>query len=113
MDLEHLDTYWKEGHVPPTAEDLESVYRVIADALPIARRELPNLLHAVHRALDADDADAVRFVDRVNWFLTVFGMTRKAALLTRLAIKMRISPLNDKLTLTEKRRSGRKNDGWN
>jgi DNA-binding CsgD family transcriptional regulator len=39
--------------------------------------------------------------------------TNKAALLTRLAIKMRISPLNDKLTLSEKRRSGRKGDGWN
>ena len=39
--------------------------------------------------------------------------TNKAALLTRLAIKMRISPLNDKLTLGEKRRSGRKGDGWN
>ncbi len=39
--------------------------------------------------------------------------TDKAALLTRLAIKMRISSLNDKLTPAEKRRSGRKKDGWN
>jgi DNA-binding NarL/FixJ family response regulator len=39
--------------------------------------------------------------------------TDKLALLTRLAIKMRITNLKDKLTRTEKRRSGRKNDGWN
>ena len=39
--------------------------------------------------------------------------TNKLALLTRVAIKRRISKLNDKLTLTEKRRSGRKQDGWN
>ena len=39
--------------------------------------------------------------------------TNKAALLTRLAIKLKISTQNDKLTLAEKRRSGRKGDGWN
>jgi len=39
--------------------------------------------------------------------------TDKLALLTRLAIKLRISKLNDRLTLREKRLSGRKNDGWN
>lgn len=39
--------------------------------------------------------------------------TDKLALLTRLAIKMRISPLNDRLTPREKRLSGRRNDGWN
>ncbi|HUT10302.1 MAG TPA: LuxR C-terminal-related transcriptional regulator [Thermoguttaceae bacterium] len=39
--------------------------------------------------------------------------TDKAALLTRIAIKMRITSLKDKLTLAEKRRSGRKADGWN
>lgn len=39
--------------------------------------------------------------------------TNKLALLTRLAIKFRISSLNDRLTPMEKRRSGRKNDGWN
>jgi len=37
----------------------------------------------------------------------------KAALLTRMAIKLRISSMKDKLTLAEKRRSGRKRDGWN
>ncbi len=39
--------------------------------------------------------------------------TDKAALLTRLAIKHRISSLKDQLTRSEKRKSGRKNDGWN
>ncbi|MEO1528223.1 MAG: tetratricopeptide repeat protein [Planctomycetota bacterium] len=51
----------------------------------IVRRELPNLLHAVRAALNARDADAVSFVDRVNRFLNNFGMTREAALLTRRA----------------------------
>ena len=39
--------------------------------------------------------------------------TDKLALLTRLAIKMKISSMNDKLTPAEKRKSGRKDDGWN
>ena len=39
--------------------------------------------------------------------------TDKLALVTRLALKMQISSMNDKLTATEKRRSGRKGDGWN
>jgi two-component system response regulator NreC len=39
--------------------------------------------------------------------------TDKAAILTRWAIKHRITNLNDKLTRTEKRKSGRKGDGWN
>jgi DNA-binding CsgD family transcriptional regulator len=39
--------------------------------------------------------------------------TDKLALLTRLAIKLRITKLNDKLTPREKRLSGRKNDGSN
>lgn len=37
----------------------------------------------------------------------------KLPLVTRMAIKLRISPLNDRLSPLEKRRSGRKNDGWN
>ncbi|MEM9366221.1 MAG: tetratricopeptide repeat protein [Planctomycetota bacterium] len=54
-------------------------------ARAIVRRELPNLLHAVHAALDASDANAVDFVGRVNRFLNFFGMTREAALLTQRA----------------------------
>ena len=39
--------------------------------------------------------------------------TNKVALLTRLAIKHRISSLRDKLKPLEKRASGRRDDGWN
>ncbi len=39
--------------------------------------------------------------------------TNKVALLTRLALKHRVSSMKDQLTRTEKRRSGRKGDGWN
>jgi DNA-binding CsgD family transcriptional regulator len=39
--------------------------------------------------------------------------TDKAALLTRLALKQGVSTMRDKLTNAEKRRSGRKQDGWN
>jgi hypothetical protein len=34
-------------------------------------------------------------------------------ILARLAIKHRVSSMKDKLTPAEKRRSGRKKDGWN
>ncbi len=39
--------------------------------------------------------------------------TDKATLLTRIAIKYKISKLDETLTAAEKRKSGRKNDGWN
>jgi DNA-binding CsgD family transcriptional regulator len=39
--------------------------------------------------------------------------TDKAALLTRLAIELKVTSMTDKLTPAEKRKSGRKNDGWN
>ena len=39
--------------------------------------------------------------------------TDKTVLLVRLAIANGLSTINDKLTATEKRRSGRKGDGWN
>ncbi len=39
--------------------------------------------------------------------------TDKSTLLTRLAIKMKITSPNETLTAPEKRKSGRKNDGWN
>ncbi|WP_425399985.1 response regulator transcription factor [Aeoliella sp.] len=38
---------------------------------------------------------------------------RKVALVTRLAIKHRISSMKDTLTTAEKRKRGRKKDGWN
>lgn len=39
--------------------------------------------------------------------------TDKSTLVTRLAIKAKITSMDDKLTTSEKRKSGRKNDGWN
>ncbi len=39
--------------------------------------------------------------------------TERAAVLTRVVIKHRISSVNDRLTRAEKRKSGRRNDGWN
>jgi len=39
--------------------------------------------------------------------------TDKLALVSRLALKNGISSMKDKLTAMEKRRSGRKGDGWN
>ena len=47
-------------------------------ARAIAWRELPNLLHAVHAALDAGDPDAVDFADNVNRFLGYFGLKQEA-----------------------------------
>ena len=44
--------------------------------------------------------------------MAVLG-TDKAALVTRLAIKLKVSSLSDRLTVSEKRRSGRSRDGWN
>jgi tetratricopeptide (TPR) repeat protein len=53
-------------------------------ARAIAWRELPNLLHAVHAALDAGDPDAGEFAVKVNLFLGYFGLKQEA---TRLAAK--------------------------
>ena len=39
--------------------------------------------------------------------------TDKAVLLTRLALKYRFTSMKDTLTKAERRKSGRKNDGWN
>jgi len=39
--------------------------------------------------------------------------TNKATLLTRLALKLKVTSMNDRLTPAEKRKSGRKGDGWN
>lgn len=47
------------------------------EARAIAQRELPNLLHAVHGALDAADPDAVDFANSVNRFLIWFGLTQE------------------------------------
>lgn len=39
--------------------------------------------------------------------------TDKTALLTRFALKLKVTSMTDKLTPAEKRKSGRKDDGWN
>ena len=39
--------------------------------------------------------------------------TDKNAILVRLALQHRVTSLEDKLTPAEKRKSGRKSDGWN
>ena len=39
--------------------------------------------------------------------------TDKAPLVARLAIKHKFTTLDDQLTTSEKRKCGRKNDGWN
>jgi DNA-binding NarL/FixJ family response regulator len=39
--------------------------------------------------------------------------TNKLALVTRLAIKHRVTSMKDQLTRAEKRKSGRRKDGWN
>ncbi|HBF34875.1 TPA: hypothetical protein DDW35_09980 [Candidatus Sumerlaeota bacterium] len=47
----------------------------------IAWRELPNLLQAVHAALDAGAPDAADFADNVNLFLRYFGLKQEEAIL--------------------------------
>lgn len=39
--------------------------------------------------------------------------TDKVTLLTRWALKLNVTSMSDKLTPAEKRKSGRKGDGWN
>ncbi|MBX3433529.1 MAG: response regulator transcription factor [Pirellulales bacterium] len=39
--------------------------------------------------------------------------TDKAALIARIALRWRVTSLDDRLTTSEKRKSGRKADGWN
>jgi tetratricopeptide (TPR) repeat protein len=48
------------------------------EARAIAWRELPNILHAVHGALDTADDDAVGFANSVNSFLKDFGLRRES-----------------------------------
>lgn len=51
-------------------------------ARAIARRELPNLLHALHAALDARDPHAVDFAVALSVFLDAFGLRRDAEAVT-------------------------------
>ncbi len=60
-------------------EDVKNPHEIRA----IAQKELPNLLVAVHGALDAGGEWAVDFVDKVNKFLDDFGLNREQAELNR------------------------------
>ncbi|RCJ18406.1 hypothetical protein A6770_33185 [Nostoc minutum NIES-26] len=60
-------------------EDTKNPYLARA----IAQRELPNLLYAVHGALDAGEEWAVDFVDSVNRFLNFFGLNKDSDALTQ------------------------------
>jgi len=63
----------------------------------IVQRELPNLLFAVHGALDAEEAYAVEFVRNVNRFLNVFGLNRDSK-----ALSQRIEHFDDYLARCNK-----------
>jgi len=56
----------------------------------IIQRELPNLLFAVHGALDAEKAYAVEFVRNVNQFLDLSGLNSDSK-----ALRLRIEHLDD------------------
>ena len=51
-------------------------------------------------------------IDRKTRAMQELGVD-KVALLTRVALQQRITSMTDELTAAEKRKSGRKNDGWN
>ena len=61
-------------------------------ARAIAWRELPNLLYAVHAALDAGDPHAGQFANDVNWFLGYFGLKREAERLSARAQQAAVKP---------------------
>ena len=57
--------------------------------------------------------DASIMPEPLPQFVNVSAHRQADVCVTRHAIKYKISPLDDKLTAAEKRRSGRKHDGWN
>ncbi|MGI6415513.1 MAG: response regulator transcription factor [Thermoguttaceae bacterium] len=71
-------------------------------SLGCTRQEIGKILKLAPATIDAHKARA----------MSKLG-TDKATLLTRLAIKMKITDLKDKLTAAEQKKSGRKDDGWN
>ncbi|MDJ0582188.1 tetratricopeptide repeat protein [Crocosphaera sp.] len=50
---------------------------------PTAIKELPNLLFAVHNALDVQDKNAIEFVSNIDRFLDYFGQNKKRNQLTQ------------------------------
>ncbi len=55
-----------------------------AQARAIAQCELPNLLKAVHNALDAGDEQVNTFVNQLKVFLKYFGLSRESKAITEL-----------------------------
>lgn len=89
----------KEVRRPLTARE-KQVVRLIS--LGCSVKEAAAILKLAPSTVDNHKANAMKKLG-VN----------KLPLVTRMAIKSGISPLNDRLTPLEKRRSGRKADGWN
>ncbi len=91
LDKEEQDTllqdYWQAYY--QLANQLYNLDKTNPHAArAVAQCELPNLLRAVHVALQTDKAEeSVDFADNVNWFLRDFGMRRDAEELTEAAGK--------------------------
>ena len=49
----------------------------------LARQDLPNLLHAVYGALDANEKWTIKFANQVKLFLDIFALKRDSAVLQR------------------------------
>jgi len=78
LQASHRQRYFELSHFL-YHEDAKNPYEIRA----IAQRELPNLLFAVHGALDVEEAYSVEFVDEVNKFLYHFGLNRDRAALSQ------------------------------
>jgi tetratricopeptide (TPR) repeat protein len=73
-------------------------------ARAIARREVPNLLHAGHALLDAGEPDAVNVVDSLNKFLSLFGLRKEAQALLSKAQSTAASPGSENWRLAQTNR---------
>jgi DNA-binding CsgD family transcriptional regulator len=89
----------KSRALPLTPRQTEVVRLV---SLGCTNEEAANILGLAVSTVDNHKAAAMRMLG-----------TDKATLLTRIAIKNKITKLDETLTAAEKRKSGRKNDGWN
>jgi DNA-binding CsgD family transcriptional regulator len=89
----------KTRALPLTPRQTEVVRLV---SLGCTNEEAANILGLAVSTVDNHKAAAMRMLG-----------TDKATLLTRIAIKNKITKLDETLTAAEKRKSGRKNDGWN
>ena len=92
----------RQRHLVPAELTEKEAQVVRLTSLGCTQREAAAILKVAPTAVDTRKSRAMAKLD-VN----------KTAILTRLALKHRITSMKDKLTLTEKRRSGRKRDGWN